>query len=71
MDDLIEREGCDGRRERSAVEDTEVLLGLERDGGNVVLCEGFGGRHDFARVERRRAVVDTNRGVADEGSRDV
>ena len=71
MDDLIESKGSDRGRERGAVEDTEVLLGLERDGCNVVLGKRIGGGHNLARTERRGTIVDTNRRVADQGTSNV
>ena len=67
----IEREGSDGRRKGRAVEDSQMLLGRQRNGCDIGLLEGDARRHDLARTERLVTREDTDGWIADKRASDV
>jgi hypothetical protein len=48
MDGIVESKGRYGRGESRPVKDTEMFLGLQRNGFDIVIRESFPRRHDLA-----------------------
>ncbi len=71
VDGFVDSERADGRRERRAVENTQVLLRREGDGLDVVRGKRLARRHDAAPAEGGRSVEDADGGIADEQTGDV
>jgi hypothetical protein len=68
---LIQGKGCDRCRECGAIQNTEVLLGGERDRRDTMCVERRNGRHNAAVTEGRRTIEDSDGRIADKCSSDV